>query len=54
MLVRGTLAQTSVYALADIPATGDNAAPGLWIGILMLSGAELASSVLLARRKRKA
>ncbi len=36
----------------DIPKTGDNALPGVWVGIMLLAGAGLAGNVILGRRKR--
>ena len=42
----------NVITQPDIPATGDSATPGLWIGIMMLAGMGLTASVVLSRRKR--
>lgn len=42
----------NVIPQPDIPATGDNSMPGLWLGVMMLAGAGLAASVVLGRGKR--
>ena len=37
----------------DVPATGDNFMPGLWLGIMLMAGAALTVNTVLYRRKRR-
>ena len=37
----------------DIPATGDNNRPGLWIGLALFACAGLAGSIFMGRRKQR-
>ncbi|MEA4932905.1 MAG: X2-like carbohydrate binding domain-containing protein [Lawsonibacter sp.] len=43
---------TVIASASDNPPTGDSSMPWLWIGILALSGAGIAGSVILFRRKQ--
>ncbi len=45
----GPVFTLNVVAQPDVPATGGNSVPGLWIGIALLS----AGSIVLVRRKRR-
>ena len=47
-------ATLTVIEYLDIPKTGDNSLPGLWIGLMLIAGAGLAASIVLGRRKRRA
>ena len=42
----------NVIEKVDIPATGDNAVPELWLGIMLLAGAGFAANLVIRCKKQ--